>query len=148
MASKQLPFYYINAPSPLTPFLPALSSALIRPLYHSLSRSFSTTTLLKMPEKLTQSMVDSKTDPFVAVQWDDKTPKAKQIEDFYSMVDGMKVGLLTTIRPNIGPVARSMAIAKVHTPNHLSKIKTFYKPNIKANTPSLPTSATDPTSSS
>lgn len=101
-----------------------------------------------MPEKLTKSMVDSKTDPYIAVQWDDKTPKAKQIEDFYSTVDGMKVGLLTTIRPNIGPVARSMAIAKVHTPNHLSHIKTSHKPNTKANTPTPPTSVTDPTSSS
>ena len=66
-----------------------------------------------MPQPLTKDMVDSKTDPSVATQWDRETPKDQQIEDFYKTVDGMKIGLLTTIRDGIGPVSRSMAVAKV-----------------------------------
>ena len=68
-----------------------------------------------MPEPLKASHIDSKTDPTVANQWDDKTPKSTQIEDFYKTVDGLKIGLLTTMREDIGPVARSMAVAKVRT---------------------------------
>ena len=66
-----------------------------------------------MPEELKASHIDSKTDPTVANQWDDQTPKKQQIDEFYKTVDGMKIGLLTTIRDNVGPVARSMAVAKV-----------------------------------
>lgn len=66
-----------------------------------------------MPEPLKASDVESKIDPTVANQWDEETPKKQQIEEFYKTVDGMKIGLLTTIRDGIGPVARSMAIAKV-----------------------------------
>ena len=66
-----------------------------------------------MPEPLKASEVDSKTDPSVAKQWDADTPKSQQIEDFYKTVDGMKIGLLTTIRDGLGPVSRSMAVAKV-----------------------------------
>ena len=68
-----------------------------------------------MPEPLKASDVDSKIDPTVANQWDDKTPKKQQIDEFYKTVDGMKIGLLTTMRDGIGPVARSMAVAKVRT---------------------------------
>ena len=71
-----------------------------------------------MPQPLKASEVNSKTDPSVAKQWDDETPKKEQIEDFYKIVDGLKVGLLTTIRDGLGPVSRSMAIAKVR-PLHL-----------------------------
>lgn len=72
-----------------------------------------------MPESLTKQEVDSKTDPTVAKQWDRETPKSEQINDFYKTVDGLKVGLLTTNRPNIGPVARSMAVAKRSGPDFL-----------------------------
>ncbi|KAF6232605.1 hypothetical protein HO173_009273 [Letharia columbiana] len=72
-----------------------------------------------MPDPLKESHVDSKTDPTVANQWDDKTPKKQQIEDFYKTVDGMKIGLLTTIRDGIGPVARAMAVAKREGPDFL-----------------------------
>ena len=72
-----------------------------------------------MPQPLKQSDVDSKVDPSVTTQWDDKTPKKEQLQDFYKIVDGLKVGLLTTIRPDIGPVARSMAIAKREGPDFL-----------------------------
>lgn len=68
-----------------------------------------------MPEPLKASEVNSQTDPSVAKQWDEETPKSKQIEDFYKTVDGMKIGLLTTIRSGLGPVSRSMAVAKVCT---------------------------------
>ena len=66
-----------------------------------------------MPQPLKASEVDSKTDPSVAKQWDDQTPKKQQIDEFYKTVDGLKIGLLTTIRDGIGPVSRSMAVAKV-----------------------------------
>ena len=66
-----------------------------------------------MPQPLKASEVESKTDPTVAKQWDDETPKKQQIDEFYKTVDGMKIGLLTTIRDGIGPVSRSMAVAKV-----------------------------------
>ena len=70
-----------------------------------------------MPEPLKESEVNSKTDPSVSKQWDDETPKSKQVEEFYKIVDGMKIGLLTTIREGLGPVSRSMAVAKVFIPN-------------------------------
>ena len=66
-----------------------------------------------MPEPLKASEVESQTDPSVSKQWDDETPKSKQVEEFYKIVDGMKIGLLTTIREGLGPVSRSMAVAKV-----------------------------------
>lgn len=68
-----------------------------------------------MPEPLKASDVNSQIDPSVAKQWDDETPKKQQIEEFYKTVDGMKIGLLTTIRSGLGPVSRSMAVAKVNT---------------------------------
>ncbi|MCJ1256513.1 hypothetical protein MMC24_004334 [Lignoscripta atroalba] len=72
-----------------------------------------------MPEPLKASEIDSKTDPSVAKQYDHDTPKSEQISDFYKTVDGLKVGLLTTLRPNIGPVSRSMAVAKRNGPDFL-----------------------------
>ncbi|CAF9936253.1 hypothetical protein IMSHALPRED_010521 [Imshaugia aleurites] len=72
-----------------------------------------------MPKPLKAEDIDSKTDPSVSAQWDDKTPKKQQIEEFYKTVDGMKIGLLTTIRSGIGPVARSMAVAKRSGPDFL-----------------------------
>ena len=83
-----------------------------------------------MPQPLTAHEVDSKTDPTVSKQFDDETPKDQQFTDFYKTVDSSKVGLLTTIRPGIGPVARSMAVAKRVGPdflfianNHSNKFK-------------------------
>lgn len=65
-----------------------------------------------MPEALTASEVNSKTDPSVSKQYDSETPMDKQVQDLYSIVDGLKIGLLGTYRPGVGPVARSMAISK------------------------------------
>ena len=84
--------------------------------YSRIYRSLTTTPPIKMPEPLKAEHIDSKTDPTVANQWDSETPKPQQIEEFYKTVDGMKIGLLTTIRDGIGPVARSMAVAKVSIP--------------------------------
>ena len=81
-----------------------------------------------MPQPLKASEVNSKTDPSVAKQWDDQTPKKQQIDEFYKTVDGLKIGLLTTIRDGIGPVSRSMAVAKVRS----SFIQLLYLPT---NTP-------------
>lgn len=76
-----------------------------------------------MPDPLKASDVESKTDPTVSNQWDDQTPKKQQIDDFYKTVDGMKIGLLSTIRDGIGPVARSMAVAKVPSPSLTSSAR-------------------------
>ncbi|KAI4148105.1 MAG: hypothetical protein L6R39_002886 [Caloplaca ligustica] len=72
-----------------------------------------------MPKPLTKEDVDTKTDPSVATQWDESTPKNEQFNELYSIVDGMKSSLLTTIRPNVGPVSRSMAVAKRVGPDFL-----------------------------
>ncbi len=93
----------------------AFRSILRQSDYFVPSQSFSASHIHKMPEPLKASEVNSQTDPSVAKQWDEETPKSKQIEDFYKTVDGMKIGLLTTIRSGLGPVSRSMAVAKVCT---------------------------------
>ena len=72
-----------------------------------------------MPEQLKKSEVDSKTDPSVAKQYDDKTPTHEQFEDLYKIVDGLKVSLLNTYREGTGPVGRSMAVAKRDGPDFL-----------------------------
>lgn len=51
-------------------------------------------------------------DPSVAKQWDTKTPKGEQIDDFYAACDKLKVGLLTTLRKDVGPVSRAMATSR------------------------------------
>lgn len=70
-----------------------------------------------MVKELTKEQVDSKTDPSVA--WDESTPKDEQFKELYKIVDGMRSSLLTTIRPNVGPVSRSMAVAKRVGPDFL-----------------------------
>ncbi|KAI4180895.1 MAG: hypothetical protein L6R41_006958 [Letrouitia leprolyta] len=65
-----------------------------------------------MPEPLTKEELNSETDPSVSKQWDESTPKDEQFKDLYKIIDGLKTSLLTTIRPDVGPVSRSMAIAK------------------------------------
>jgi len=72
-----------------------------------------------MPEQLTQSEISSKTDPSVAKQYDNETPKSQQIEEFYKFADSKKVGLLTTQRPDVGLVSRSMAVSKRVGPDFL-----------------------------
>ncbi|MCJ1263565.1 hypothetical protein MMC22_003435 [Lobaria immixta] len=72
-----------------------------------------------MPQALKADEINSKTDPTVSKQYDNETPKDQQVQDFYKTVDSLKTSLLTTIRPGIGPVARSMAVAKRIGPDFL-----------------------------
>jgi len=88
-------------------------------IHHLTHRTFTTTQFFRMPHDLKASEVNSKTDPTTAKQYDTETPKKDQINDFYKTLDGLKIGLLTTIRPSIGPVSRSMAIAKRVGPDFL-----------------------------
>ena len=70
-----------------------------------------------MPEAVSASEVNS--DPSVTKQYDNETPMDKQFQDLYSTVDGLKIGLMGTYRPGVGPVARSMAISKRIGPDFL-----------------------------
>lgn len=72
-----------------------------------------------MPQPLTSEEINSQADPSVSKQYDETTPKHEQFEELYKLVDGLKAGLLTTIRPNIGPVSRSMAVARRTGPDFL-----------------------------
>ncbi|KAI4248971.1 MAG: hypothetical protein L6R42_009128 [Xanthoria sp. 1 TBL-2021] len=72
-----------------------------------------------MVKPLTQDEVDSGIDPSVSKQWDESTPKEEQFKDLYKIVDGLKGGLLTTIRPGVGPTSRAMAVAKRVGPDFL-----------------------------
>lgn len=72
-----------------------------------------------MPQALSADEINSKTDPSVSKQYDNETPKDQQVQEFYKTVDSLKTSLLTTIRPGIGPVSRSMAVAKRIGPDFL-----------------------------
>ena len=72
-----------------------------------------------MPNPLTKSDVDAGNDPSVTKQYDYDTPKSEQFSDLYKIIDSRKTGLLTTIRSSIGPIARSMALAKRAGPDLL-----------------------------
>ncbi|CAO1600178.1 MAG: hypothetical protein LQ349_007194 [Xanthoria aureola] len=72
-----------------------------------------------MVKPYTQEEHDSKIDPSVSTQWDETTPKEEQFKDLYKIVDGLKGGLLTTIRPGVGPTSRAMAVAKRVGPDYL-----------------------------
>ncbi|KAK3207345.1 hypothetical protein GRF29_103g732764 [Pseudopithomyces chartarum] len=65
-----------------------------------------------MPESLKSSEVNSQTDPSVAKQYDNESPKEQQIKDLFNMIDGKKIGMLNTYRNGVGPVGRSMAVGK------------------------------------
>ncbi|KAF2129984.1 hypothetical protein P153DRAFT_366476 [Dothidotthia symphoricarpi CBS 119687] len=95
------------------------SSIRSTPAIFSSARQFSITTTFRMPDTLTKQEVDSKMDPSVAKQYDNETPKDQQIKDFYELVDGKKICLLNTYRNGVGPVGRSMAIAKRTGPDFL-----------------------------
>lgn len=96
-------------------------TTLIKPFFttHTPLRPFTTTPIASMPEPLTSSEVNSKTDPSVAKQWDTETPMHQQFEELYGIVDKLKISLLTTQRPGVGPVSRSMAVAKRVGPDFL-----------------------------
>ena len=83
------------------------------------NRNISATARLKMPESLKAQEVNSETDPSVAKQYDDQTPKADQWKELYELIDGKKITMLSTYRDGVGPVGRSMAIAKRSGPDIL-----------------------------
>ncbi|THW05291.1 blue light-inducible protein-like protein Bli-3 [Aureobasidium pullulans] len=63
--------------------------------------------------------ITEKNDPSVARQWDNNVDFETKFQEFYKIVDGLKIGLLGTYRPGIGPVTRSMALAKRTGPDFL-----------------------------
>jgi general stress protein 26 len=72
-----------------------------------------------MPEQLYSKEVNSETDPSVAKQYDRDTPKDQQWKELYEMIDGKKISILSTYRGGVGPVGRSMAVAKRAGPDIL-----------------------------
>jgi general stress protein 26 len=72
-----------------------------------------------MPRTLKAEDLNSDTDPSVAKQWDVNTPKDQQWADLYRIIDNMKIGLLNTHRPNVGLVARSMAVVERNGPDFI-----------------------------
>ncbi|OAP65206.1 hypothetical protein AYL99_01178 [Fonsecaea erecta] len=72
-----------------------------------------------MPEALDPKEVNSRTDPSVAKQYDRGTPKADQWKELYELIDGKKISMLNTYRQGVGPVGRSMAVAKRSGPDIL-----------------------------
>jgi general stress protein 26 len=72
-----------------------------------------------MPEKLHADEVNSETDPSVAKQYDHDTPKDQQWKELYEMIDGKKISIFSTYREGVGPVGRSMAIARRTGPDIL-----------------------------
>ncbi|KAH9880155.1 hypothetical protein J1614_002181 [Plenodomus biglobosus] len=85
----------------------------------SIPRYITTTTTFRMPNQLSQSEVNSKTDPSVSKQYDNETPKDQQIKEFFEIADGKKICMLNTYRNGVGPVGRSMAVAKRNGPDFL-----------------------------
>jgi hypothetical protein len=79
---------------------------------HNTHRTFTTTAPFKMPENLSKGTVDQKNDASTEAQWDTTTPVHQQFEELYGIVDKLKISLMTTIRPGVGPVSRSMAVSK------------------------------------
>lgn len=84
-----------------------------------LARPFSATTVPKMPEQPKHQEINSETDPSVAKQYDNKTPKDEQWKDLYKIIDGKNISMLNTYRKSTGPVGRSMAIARRQGPDIL-----------------------------
>lgn len=55
-----------------------------------------------MPSDVKQSDITEKNDPSVARQWDNNVDFETKFQEFYKIVDGLKIGLLGTYRPGIG----------------------------------------------
>ena len=96
---------------------PSKYISISRPLIHhrkTLHRLLSTTPHPKMPQS---AQADVPSDPTIENQWDNTTPKKEQFADLYAITDALKVSLLGTQRSGIGPVFRSMAVAKRNGPD-------------------------------
>jgi hypothetical protein len=63
-----------------------------------------------MPESLEKSEVDAKQDPSVSKQYDNEAPKEQQINQFFEMVDGKKIGMLSTYRNGVGAYTSNVHI--------------------------------------
>lgn len=72
-----------------------------------------------MPEPLTQHEVQAGIDPSVAKQYDTTTSREEQIDDLYKIIDSIRACLLTTQRPDVGFVSRSMVVARRSGPDFL-----------------------------
>ncbi|CAK3998277.1 hypothetical protein MYCGRDRAFT_83301 [Lecanosticta acicola] len=72
-----------------------------------------------MPEPLKKSEVTAEKDPSVSKQYDASASLEQKLKDFYEIADGQKIGMLGTYRNGIGPVSRSMAVAKRTGPDFL-----------------------------
>ncbi|GAB7366794.1 hypothetical protein MBLNU230_g0746t1 [Neophaeotheca triangularis] len=72
-----------------------------------------------MPEQITTQEINSKTDPTVAKQWDSEATAETKFADYYAIADKLQICLLGTLRTGIGPVHRSMAVAKRSGPDFL-----------------------------
>lgn len=83
-----------------TPKLAAQSTFLSTRL--QITRQFSISSHLNMPDQLKPSEVNSQTDPSVAKQYDTETDKVTQIKDFFSLADEKKIGILNTYRNGVG----------------------------------------------
>ncbi|KAF7196736.1 Protein bli-3 [Pseudocercospora fuligena] len=68
-----------------------------------------------MPEKV----LTPSEDPSVTKQYDSKASAGEKFKDFYEIADNLKISMLGTYRQNVGPVSRSMAVAKRTGPDFL-----------------------------
>ena len=92
------------------------------------SRQFTVTVNSRMPESLKSSEVNSQTDPSVAKQYDNESPKEQQIKDLFNMIDGKKIGMLNTYRNGVGRFNPSTMHTYIHTPYHPSTHNTNNNP--------------------
>ena len=55
-----------------------------------------------MPEPLEKQEIERGQDPSVTKQWDDDVSLEKKMEDFGAIADKLKIGLMGTLRNDIG----------------------------------------------
>ena len=55
-----------------------------------------------MPDSLQKEEVEKGIDPTVNKQFDDQTPTDQKFDDFYAIADKLKIGLMGTLRNDIG----------------------------------------------
>ncbi|EME45854.1 hypothetical protein DOTSEDRAFT_171519 [Dothistroma septosporum NZE10] len=70
-----------------------------------------------MPEKVND--LDATRDPSVAKQYDNESSTETKFKDFYKIADDRKICMMGTYRNGVGPVSRSMAVAKRTGPDFL-----------------------------
>lgn len=85
----------------------------------SYPRQLSVTANFKMPEPLKSGEVHSQTDPSVAKQYDNESPKEQQIKDLFNMIDGKKIGMLNTYRNGVGRLYPALIFPPFLPPFHI-----------------------------